>query len=351
MADINDLITASSYNAIRAKVNKVLGNGDAAEFGYGQTLTSSLLADNDIITAQDMQNLYDDLFLAATHQTGNPPVWTVAADGLDAPDAGDVVGIYAAALGPADPSTGNRTSFNATTDTDEGFLDFEQAAQQIENDHFSTGTGALTTAIGSSSIRTSSWKTKIDHVVTVQWNSENHRRTWANAGGKIRFNANLTGGTSQPGDETLTPPGTKDEIWQTMLNSMGTVEIGVQGTTTTGTGTVESQTSIIYTNRSTKTGWSFNTPTNKLSLYLKNGSGVYSENNYTIQVAEVDDSALRFYITLNDADVGDDQNPGEQGSSPIDELVTGTVESTVSIITPNGFLDIDTPAVTTDSQL
>lgn len=349
MADINDLITASSYNAIRAKVNKVVGTGDGSEFGYGQTLSSSLLADNDIITAQDMQNLFDDIVLAAKHQTGDPPVWTEATDGLDVPESGDVVGVYAAALGPPDPSTGDKTSFNAVEGVDEGFLDFEQAAQQIENDHLETGSGALTTTIGSSSIRTSAWKTSIDHIVTVQWASAAQRRYWANAGGKIRFNANLTGGTSQPGDETNTPPGTKDEIWQTMLNAMGTVDLGVQGTTTTGTGTASTNTSIIYTDRTVPTDWSGTDTNTVIELYVKTGSGVYSENRYLIEAFEVDDNALRFRIKFLDFDVGDDQ--GGDGSTPIDENVTGTVESTVSIITPDGFLDLDTPAVTTDSQL
>lgn len=349
MADINDLITASSYNAIRAKVNKVVGTGDGAEFGYGQSLTSSLLADNDLITAQDMQNLFDDLVLAAKHQTGNPPVWTEAADGLDPPDAGDVVGVYAAALGPPDVNTGNRTSLNAVDGTDEGFLDFEQAAQQIETNHLQADASALNTSIGASSIRTSSWNTAINHTVTVQWQDANHRRYWANAGGKIRFNANLTGGTSQPGDETQTPPGTKDEIWQTMLNTMGTIEIGVLGTSNTGNGTPSALTSILYSNRSTKADWSQYDVDTPLNMFIKTGSGVYSENRYIIDAYEVADNAIRFNIQFLDFDVGDDL--GGTGSTPIDENVSGTVESTLTLVTPNGFLDTEIPTVVSDSLL
>ena len=351
-ATVGNLITASTYNAIRSRVNKVIGSGDGAEYGYGQTLSSSLMSDNDIITAQDMQNLYDDLLLAAKHQTGNPPTWSTP-DGLNAPSTGEIVGVYAADLGPADPNTGEQTSINSVNDIDEGYLDFEQAAVQIDTNHFDTGAGALSTDIADTSVRTSPWKTSIDHVFTVQWNSYNHRRTWANAGGKIRFNANLTGGTSQPGDETNTPPGTKDEIWQTMLNSMGTIEIGVQGTTCTGTGTPSQNTSIIYTNRSIPVNWSNTSPANKQTVFVKSGSGVYSENSYVIEAAEVDDAYIRFYITFNDSDVGDSQAPPEEAeqSVPIDENVTGIVTSTITLITPDGFLDIDQPSVIQDSAL
>ena len=370
-----NLITASTYNAIRAKVNKVVGGGDGGEFGYGQTLSSRLMADNDLITAQDMQNLYNDIVIAAKHQTGDPVVWTTS-DGLNAPDSGEIIGVYAADLGPAvtttNPVTGQqttvRTTLNAIVDTDEGYLDFEQASAQIESGYLLTGPGALTTTVAETSVRTSNWQTEINHIVTVQWNSAEHRRTWANAGGKIRFNANLTGGTSQPGDVTATPPGTKDEIWQTMLNTMGTVEIGVLGTTTTGTGTAASDVSIYYASRAEERdyadsdGLTFggsggsNANTSEataLTIFTKNGSGVYSENEYKIKVWEVATNALRFSITFKDFDVGDSQDPtNEFGVSiPLDEFVTGTVTSTISFVTPDGFLDIDTPAITRDSAL
>jgi len=351
-AEVDKLITASTYNAIRARVSKVVGFGDGAEFGYGQTLSSSLMADNDVITAQDMENLFNDIMLAAKHQSGNPPTWTTP-DGLNAPDTGEIIGVYAADLGPADPGTGKRTSINSVNDTNEGFLDFEQAAVQIEQNYLSIGPGAITAAYGNERTRTSPWSTQITHIVTVKWDSYNHRRVWANAGGKIRFNANLTGGTSQPGNETATPPGTKDEIWQTMLNTMGTISIGVQGTTTTGTGTPNTNLSIIYTDRTINRSWATTSPTNRATVFTKSGSGVYSENSYLIEAAEVDDNAIRFYISFNDADIGDSQDPNNEFgvSTPIDENVTGTITSTISFINPNGFLDINSPAITVDSSL
>jgi hypothetical protein len=344
MANINDLITASIYNAIRTKVNRVLGPGDGAEFGYGQPLLSSLKADNDLITSQDMQNLYEDLLKSAKHQTGNPPVWTNS-DGLNAPDPGEVIGIYAADVGASG------TTIDATVDLAEGFLDFEQAATQIETNRFNIGAGATSAAAGVESIRTSAWKTSVDHIVTVTWATADARRTWANAGGKIRFNANLTGGTSQPGEVSLTPPGTKDEIWQTMLNSAGTISMGVQGTATTGTGTANSNASIIYSNRSSTTNWSSTSESNSVNIYTKNGSGVYSENEFRIDAWQVAANSMRFKISFIDFDLGDDQNPGAEGSTPIDENVTGTITSTVSYIVPNGFLNHTTPTTTTDSQL
>ena len=351
----NELITASTYNAIRSKVNKVLGSGNGAEFGYGQTLQSRNLLDNDLITALDMQYLYNDIVLAAKHQTGNPPVWDFS-DGLNAPDTGEIVGVYAAELGPPiedkDPP---RSTINAVTDTDEGYLDFEQASDQIVEDHFQVGPGALSTAIAETSVRTTAWNSSISHAFTVTWDSFEHRRTWANAGGQLRIDANLTGGTSQPGDETQTPPGTKDEIWQTMLNTMGTIVMSVSGSSNSGTGVVNSNVSIIFANRPIEQTWEdggYNTGAQALTLYTKNGSGVYSENEYVIRAYEVSDNAIRFEIVLSDFDIGDDQDAAGDGlGTPVDENVTGTITSTVTTITPNGFLSITAPVVTQDSPL
>ena len=71
-----------------------------------------------------MQLLYNDLVKARTHQSGSPPTWTNA-DGLAVPSAGELVGVYAADVGPGG------TSASATTDLNEGFADFEAAAVNI----------------------------------------------------------------------------------------------------------------------------------------------------------------------------------------------------------------------------
>ena len=359
MAVLGSLITASSYNAIRAKVNKILGAGDGAEFGYGQTLQSVARFDNDLIKAEDMQNLYEDLVLAAKHQTGDPPQWFFG-DGLNAPDSQEIVGVYAADIGApvttVNPTTGEQettvSSINAVNDTNEGYLDFEDAASQIDSDYLEIGPGALSTTIAETSTRTTPWNSEIVHIFTVQWDSFTHRRTWANAGGKIRFNANLTGGTSQPTDVSLTPPGTKDEIWQTMLNTMGTIDIGMLGSTSTGTGTVNSDVSIIYAERSTKTSWvaaNAIRSEQSLTIFTKSGSGVYSENEYVITAHEINSSTILFEVRFKDSDIGDDQ--GGVGSIPADENVTGTITSTITLITPDGFLDFDPPAITQDRPL
>ena len=94
MAVVGTNVTAANYNTIQGKIQDVLGVGDGAQNGYGRALQSSQKSSGDIIAAQDMQNLYNDLIKARLHQT-NPLSWTNA-DGLNAPSINENVGTSAA---------------------------------------------------------------------------------------------------------------------------------------------------------------------------------------------------------------------------------------------------------------
>jgi hypothetical protein len=354
-ATVNSLITASTYNAIRSDVNRILGTGDGGEKGYGVALTSSSKVDNDIMYAADMEKLYNDIVVARTHQVGSPIYWTNAADGLDAPEAGDIVGVAATSIGPGG------TSYSATAGTDEGYLDFENAVLDIVNDRYLVGPGQGSLSTIETSVRSSPWNTGINHSFTLTWANADERRYWFNTGGYILISANLTGGTSDPNSNIEnTPPGTKDEIWQSMLNTMGSYKFSVLnpeviGGTNPGTipatGTYASG---LYTNRSTVTDWSATSNDNRVILFQKEGSGVYSENLYRIVAWQTAANSLRFDIQFYDNDTGDDRSgdagfPGE--GVPVDENVTGKITSTIQARTSTGVIVKDLPTVTRNSNL
>ena len=337
MPAVTDLVNSSVYNSIRSTVNNVLGVGDGAQTGYGRTLESESKADNDVIYAADMQKLFNDLVKARTHQKGNPPTWTNA-DGLAAPSIGELVGVYAADIGPGG------TSADATADQAEGFADFEAAAQDILTDKDVFDASQFSTTIENTNTRQSSWNGSINHTVTVTWTNADERRYFFNTGGTIKFDANLTGGTSVPGDVTTTPPGTKDEIWQTMLGTMGTVRfakgITASDGTNPGTGTAIGN---YY-------DWSGSSSSSPVRIFTKSGSGLYAENEYYIDAWETASNSLRFNIVLIDNDIGDEvSDPASSG--PEDEDVTGVTESTVSFVYASGALEIPKPALTVNSNL
>lgn len=337
MPAVTDLVNSSVYNSIRSTVQNVLGVGDGVQNGYGRTLESESKADNDIIFAADMQKLFNDLVKARTHQKGNPPTWTNA-DGLASPGIGEIVGVFAADIGPGG------TSADATSDQAEGFADFEAAAQNVLDDRNVFDSSQFSTTIEDTNTRQTSWNGSIDHTVTVTWQNANERRYFFNTGGVVRFNANLTGGTSVPGDVTATPPGTKDEIWQTMLSTMGTITFGKTATSSDGS---NPGTGTAVGNYYDWTGSSSSSP---VRIFTKSGTGLYAENEYYINAWETASNSLRFNIVFVDNDIGDEVSDPDS-SGPEDEDVTGVTESTVSFVYASGALGIPKPVLTINSNL
>lgn len=329
-AIVGQQITASTFNAIRSKINRILGNGDSGTRGYGVPLTSTSKVDNDVITAADMEAIYNDLVKARTHQVGVPVTWNLATDGLAAPESGELVGQYAADIGAT-------SSIDATEDLAEGFLDFENAAADIEADRFLVGAGQSQLTTLSEKNRITPWNGSLTFGFTITWVNSEERRFWFNSGGYLTISSRLSGGTSIPGDETNTPPGTKDEIWQTMLNTMGTYKINVTGSeTVTGSGTVDSNVSGIYSDTTTSTDWSTTSDSNRLTVFTKAGSGVYSENEFKIEAWQTAPNSIRFLLTYTDNDIGDDTTPGDGYDFAVDENVTGTITATISAHTATG---------------
>mgnify|MGYP001182346033 CR=1 FL=1 len=337
---VGNLVSAADYNAIYNKINKVLGDdGSNVQVGYGRALASSAVTSGDVIDSTLLDNLYADLVKARTHQRGTTFTWDTPPDGINAPDTGEYIGAFAADIGATNSS-------DATTDENEGFLDFSQAAQDIDDDKYDLGSDQSSIQLAHSASRTTSWNGTIIHEVDLVFANANERRYFFNSQGLAIFNAGLTGGNSVAGDQTQTYPNSpayqKDEIWQTMLNNMGTIYFGSNSTSPTGTGTGTAIGNYQLTS-------SFQT------VFTKSGSGVYSENFYKIEAKGAQTSnTITFKITFADEDVGDNRDadagfPGE--GTPVDENVTGDITSTIQTRAATGVLGINHPGASAVSVL
>ena len=337
-ASVGNLFSAADFNAVVAKITKVLGDdGVDEQVGYGRNVRSSTVDSDTLITAALMDNLYDDLVQARAHQKGTSFTWDTSADGLNAPDTGEYIGAFAADIGPTDSS-------DATADEAEGFLDFEQAATDILADIYDIGGDQTSLETLETSTRTTAWNGTITTVADIVFTNEDERRYFFNSGGYLQIDASLTGGNSVAGDQTATYPDDpgyqKDEIWQTMLNTMGSIRLSRTGTTSTGSGTAQAI-------------GNYDLTTSYQTIFQKDGSGVYSENYYRIE-AKAATNKITFRITFVDADLGDNRDadagfPGE--GTPVDENVTGTITSTISSRAATGSLAIAHPGSATTSDL
>ena len=322
---VGDEITAAQYNGLQSRIATVLGTGSGQD-GYGQALASSqVTADVDIIQASDFDNLRTDINKANNHQSGTNA---------------DIGNIQPLQIIGADQSETTRGSgvFQAT----EGFNDYEDAVALLETNKFLIDVDESSVEPKLTSTRTTNWNGTVTHVFTVTFSNSNERRYFFNSGGEIRFSASQSGGS-----------GAKSLDWRALLSAMGTIKFGYTATTATGTGTT------------TNIG-NYDLDGTYQTIFTKNGSGNYAENDYNIQ-ARVDaagnastPAVLRFRIEFRDDDTGDQvlpgSNPGIDGiivpGPAVDEDVNGTLTSTIQQLRATGSnVSVTSPSYSTTSNL
>lgn len=328
----NDPITALEYNNIRTALAPIVGT---ASTGYGRTLVSTTVVGgstpgvSDRVTALQQRDLFLDLQACHVHQYGsvNP------------------------AIVPADFAADTTIDFNDITEFNT-ILNQTQSFNHVTTDfpsaNFTTDLLRTSGNISCSSSRTTAWGTganaTINHQVTVDFGNNDSFRYFLNAGGEIRFDASLTGGTSGTAN-------TKDWDWARILSAMGTIRFGRVGSNwrtesiSPGTGTGTLLTTIAAGSPTTL-------------IFSKQGGGVtggatgtvpvtqiYDDNYYYIRAgtnaAFASATALIFNIQFVDGDLGTG-GQSEGVNDPIDEQVTGTTTSNVYTYTPDSDFVVDT---------
>jgi hypothetical protein len=292
-------ITASTYNNLRDRLNLVMGLGST---GYGQTLLSSAVQSGETFTLAMWDNLRTDLLKTRQHQTG-------------VSEAGNLATVTTS----TDISTALVTQYDA-------FTTLITTNQRL----IANNQGTVESLV--SGVRTLAWNGVLTHTVTVTFANTLQARYFFNAGGQIRFAASRAGAAAT----------TKDTDWTNILSSMGTLYMNYNttGFLAGGSGTGSAR------------GF-YNLTTSYQTLYVK-GSSVYAytENDYNI-AARVDNatnpSIVTFKIEFRDDDLGNRPipTPPPPYGPKIDETVTGTLTSTVSMFRPSGAnVSVTGPAAT-----
>jgi hypothetical protein len=297
MAQGTDIL-ASQYNNIRSNAEQILGTGSGSS-GYGQVLTSPIVADGNIITAAQWQSLRNDIISIRLHQDGNIPTIT------------DIVKGTPIRFGPEHPNT-----------------QWISILDQAFSNRFNIGIGRsiLTAPPNSSTSRTGSWSTQSQCTLTVTFDTSEQARFFFNSGGKIRFTSTRTGGA----------PTAQNNAWSNILNTVGTYEF------TGNTSTAENFYTLTTSYR-TVLNRTLTTP--------------YSANFYRIEAkANVNNSTgiariLDFRITWRDAYIDPDILAGRPSdlAVPPGDVVDGTLSIVVEELkafgnlTPSGSFNISSP--------
>ena len=321
-----DRVTASAFNTIQAQALSVLGQG-TGESGYGQLVSSSSVAANTVISSTQWDQIRLDLSRCYTHQTGaavldglatvypNPPY-------LQDINPGTIISDFIRAQ-----------YLNFVTNTSDGINGGLGGVNKfrIASGQFTPNVQIL------SAQRTAAWGGSIDtitHVVTITFSGgysmtstsgttvtatgADHRRHFFNAGGILKVQASLTGGS-----------GSKYLRWQEMLSGFNTFKISAKEIGVTG--------STLYsaspdTNLNAVGGFWDLTSSNQRLFSQGGPGGVYSENRYIISARLPTTNTIELTITFQDNDAGDQTGLGPA----VDEDVTGTLTSTILIDQPTG---------------
>lgn len=302
---VNGLIQSADFENIRNKMVLVMGTGST---GYGQTnLASVSETTNSPIDEFNMDNFRNDLLRARQHQTG------------------------------VDESA-NLTNVSGTTLVSETvYAQYDAFADLITTNNrvCADNQRSVETGINSSDWNTN-WNGILYHQVTVTFTTALQARYFFNAGGQIRFQASRTGTASN----------TKDTEWTNMLGN-GTTPSGM-GTiyfNHTETGTVPGTSAVGRTGTGSSIGFYDLTTANQQIYITTAAAGVYVENDYNIQArlnsnfgSGTEPTQIIFTIQFRDDDTGDRPvpSPPPPYGPLVDELVTGTLRSNISMARPSG---------------
>ena len=291
-----DLITAARYNNAQSRVQAVLGTGSGDE-GYGQTVSSSIVNSSNRVTAQDINNLFEDIKKIRVHQTGGIP------NSISQIVVGDTIG-----------------DADSDGDVTKGFADYESIISTIETvgQRFLLASTQSTTDVDAEvDQRRNQWTAPIDTEFKITFTDADHRRHFFNSGGSLTVVSSLSNPPTS-GDSVA-----KSQDWQNILSNSGTVSFNYNETTTSGTGVVQSI-------------GNYDLTTSYQEIFRKSATGVYGNNNYYIRAKEIDSKTIQIQIEYFD------HNPG---GYKIDEPIQGLLEAKMGYVRASGIhVDVDAPA-------
>lgn len=289
-------ITAANYNDLQKTVADLLGAGFGG-LGYGQDLVSAPLSVGEVVTAQDMNLLRDDINRIHVHQTGS--LSTLAEISPDEKiGANDIAG-----------------------NVDKGFNQFVSVVNILEANAGVVDGTQVTLETATTSTRFAAWNGKVVHSFTASFDDSDHRRAFFNAGGEIHMSATIEGDNTPKGQD-----------WNTILTNMGTIKFKANTTEKTGSAGLLNPIG------------NYDLTVSYQKIFERRGQAdYYAENRFFIYAKEISSSAIQFSIEFEDNDEGDPND---------DELVRGTLTSVVKQLRPTGsFVSVPSPSYSTQSNL
>jgi len=332
---VGDIIKAADYNGIQAKVEKVLGTSENTDptFGYGQAVNSSpvtALSDpsvpnGDSVTADQVNNLLDDLGVIFKHQTGNNETTPSFA-------IGEIIGANSSGSG----MTYNTDGSVAINDEDvaKGINDLETLIDNLTASRFDMANSQSETVTAITDSRTRDWNNTVISEFTVSFSSELDRRHFFNAGGEIRIEGTVDLSTSTGNSLS------RDQGWNALLENVSTVIFDHSIAVDTGNAAGVSRPNGNIGNYQLTSSYQ--------TVFRKDASsGVYSDSFWFIEARENSSSEISFRVNLVDSGPESDSDSGSTGSVPggINEPITADLTFDYGYRRADGPVVVATPVL------
>ena len=294
---VNDKISQADYNSVRTKLVDVIGPG-SSNFGWGQTVYSTPVAEGNKVTINEWANLGYDIINAYKHIYGTNPTLASPLEG------------------------GNirySTTFTPAT-TDSPITQFDTYANTIVSNRFTVhSTQSFTTNKGSVSqtwpgTLGTQWTSKIQCLVTVNFTDATQARYFFNSGGLIRFLSTQSGGSGYA----------QNTSWRNLLASVGQAGFG-GGTNSYTVDPNDGANFYRCTNTFVNPALTF-TASNP---YSANEFRIFARTPGVVDNSNGTASTIEFLVEWNDAHVGIAGGP---------DRVDGTFTLSLSTLTASGVL-------------
>lgn len=337
-----DSITAADYNSLQSRVQQVLGQGSQT-FGYGQQVESRQVSgptatgepDATNITAEEFNNIRNDISRVFVHQTGSTVDIGLfqgtgpAQDDFPNADTADVIGAEQTATEVTVDSSDSYTYTNV--DETKGFNNLVEIVNQIESEQnrFVVNSTQREIRVLEIDRRTSSWNGSIQSEFNVIFDTADQRRYFFNAGGQLRFQGVITAASTQRGT-----------FWQDLIGNPGEIQLGYNFVQNTGSSNGVSFPAGTIGN--------YNLTNSYQTVFRKDASsGLYSDSFWRIEARESTDRIINFKITLVNDGPESDSDVGQDGAirDGVQESVTGDLEFEYSAMKASGAVITQFPTI------
>lgn len=305
-------INAFQFNSLQNRVSQILGTG-SGDFGYGQTVTSLQVKppsdpqqeDADTITAEQWNNLREDMRRAFVHQNGG--TFSVAAfvGSQDDAENSDIVGAQSTtkSIFFSDDDSKDPIQDSDTQDFSKGYANLDNIISNLELRRLEISPSEASTDPVYNDTRVSAFNNAIISEFRLNFKTADSRRHFFNAGGQLRFSGSVDN-TENESSESYQ----RNETWNDLIVNPGEIVFGYDYTD------LPSNATNGITVASDVGNYGL-TSTYAVIFKKEAAGGLYGDSYWQIQARAVSDRSIDIKISVVDQGPESNTDAGAPGGS------------------------------------